>query len=188
MTKMRFIDIGVNLTDSMYSGEYNGSTKHPKDLEAVLARAKEAGVEKMMVTGGSLEESKKAVQMAREHPGLVATVGCHPTRCSEFEGEGGPEQYYEGLLKVIQENKDVVVAVGEFGLDYDRTKFCDVETQKKYFVRQLDLSAATGLPLFLHCRAAAADLVEILASHKEKVSPQLLLPPSGARRRRGALL
>ena len=52
---MKFIDIGTNLTDTMYSGEYNGSSKHPPDLDAVLERAKNAGVVKMMVTGGNLE-------------------------------------------------------------------------------------------------------------------------------------
>ena len=54
-TIMKFIDIGANLTDTMYSGEYNGSSKHPPDLDAVLERAKNAGVVKMMVTGGNLE-------------------------------------------------------------------------------------------------------------------------------------
>lgn len=59
--------------------------------------------------------------------------------------------------------------MGEFGLDYDRIQFCSTETQRKYFLLQLDLAAATKLPLFLHCRAAAADLVDILAANKEKM-------------------
>ena len=86
---MKFIDIGANLTDSMYSGEYNGSSKHPPDLGSVLDRAKEAGVVKMMVTGGNLEESSKAIELSRQYPGLLyATVGCHPTRCGEFIRKG----------------------------------------------------------------------------------------------------
>ena len=68
--RMRFIDIGANLTDSMYSGEYNGSNKHPPDLESVITRAKAAGVVKIMVTGGDLEESRAAIQMAKNHPGI----------------------------------------------------------------------------------------------------------------------
>ena len=169
--RMRFIDIGANLTDKMYSGEYNGSSKHPGDLPAVLARAEQAGVEKMIVTGGSLEESREAVKLAEQHEQLVATVGCHPTRCGEFEAEGSdPEAYLDGLLSLAQSNKGKVVAVGEIGLDYDRTKFCDADTQKKYLVKQLKLSEATRLPLFLHCRASATDLVQILTEHREKVS------------------
>ena len=57
--RMKFIDIGANLTDTMYSGDYNGSNRHPPDLAAVLDRAESAGVVKMMVTGGSLEESRQ---------------------------------------------------------------------------------------------------------------------------------
>ena len=167
---MRFIDIGANLTDRMYSGEYNGSNKHPADLQAVIARAQEAGVEKMIVTGGSLEESRQAVKLAEQHEQLVATVGCHPTRCGEFEADNNDsDAYFDGLLNLAQSNKGKVVAVGEIGLDYDRTKFCEADMQQKYFLKQLNLSEATRLPLFLHCRAAATDLVKILTEHREKV-------------------
>ena len=94
---MKFIDIGANLTDTMYSGEYNGSSKHPPDLESVLQRAKSAGVVKMMVTGGNLEESRKAIDLAKSHPEILsATVGCHPTRCGEFSSHPGGGQ---GILR-----------------------------------------------------------------------------------------
>lgn len=164
---MKFIDIGANLTDSMYSGEYNGTSRHQPDLQAVIDRARENGVAKMMITGGNLEESRKAIQLAKEHSDLFATVGCHPTRCSEFLED--PELYFTNLLSLIKDNKTQVVAVGEFGLDYDRTKFCDKETQMKYFEKQLDLCEQTGLPLFLHCRAAASDLVEVLEKNRSRL-------------------
>ena len=109
------------------------------------------------------------MELARAHPGkLYATVGCHPTRCGEFDSEG-PDKYMESLRDIIRDNRDLVAAIGEFGLDYDRTKFCDVETQKKYFLRQLELSRETGLPAFLHCRAAGSDLVNILTDNMEKL-------------------
>lgn len=165
---MRFIDIGANLTDVMYQGVYNGASRHPPDLQAVLARGRECGVDKMMVTGGSLDDSKKAVQLAKEHSDLFSTVGCHPTRCSEFLPD--PEGYYTSLLSLIEENREAVVAVGEFGLDYERTQFCDKETQLKFFEKQLDLGEVTGLPLFLHCRAAATDLIGILRQHRSRLT------------------
>lgn len=122
------------------------------------------------MTGGNLEESREAVRLSKEHHELSATVGVHPTRCGEFEVEGvQPEEYMDSLLRLIMDNRDDVVAIGEFGLDYDRTKFCEVEIQKKYFEKQLELSEATGLPLFLHCRAAAVDLVEILERNRDKM-------------------
>ncbi len=62
-----------------------------------------------------------------------------------------------------------VVAVGECGLDYDRLQFCTADVQRRQFERQLDLAEITGLPLFLHCRAAAHDLADILRRNTSKL-------------------
>ena len=62
---MYVLDIGANLTDSMYLGEYHGSKKHEPDLEEVLDRSWKNGLDKIMITGGSLEESKRAIEMAK---------------------------------------------------------------------------------------------------------------------------
>ena len=71
--------------------------------------------------------------LAKEHGGyLFATVGCHPTRCNEFSED--PDGYYNSLLQLIRDNRDEVVAVGECGLDYDRTKFCEKDVQRRYFL------------------------------------------------------
>ena len=59
------LDIGVNLTDTMYQGEYHGKTKHQPDLESVLERSWQNGLEKMIITGGSLEDAKKALEVAK---------------------------------------------------------------------------------------------------------------------------
>ena len=89
------------------------------DLEAMLERARAAGVKSMIITGGSLHESKEALELAQQL-GFYATVGCHPTRSAQFDQfRGGPERYLEELDKVIAANltgKGRVVAVGECGL------------------------------------------------------------------------
>jgi TatD DNase family protein len=61
------LDIGANLTDAMYKGIYHRSKKHEDDLEAVLERAWNIGMQKIIITGGSLEESKEALQLANSH-------------------------------------------------------------------------------------------------------------------------
>jgi TatD DNase family protein len=124
---------------------------------------------------------------------LFATVGCHPTRCNEFEeSASGPEGYLQDLLSLIKSNKSKVVAIGECGLDYERLNFCDMETQKKYilgnfsyvivestkiklffyryFELQIGIIEQTRLPLFLHCRGAANDMIDILRKHADQLS------------------
>ncbi|XP_064486899.1 deoxyribonuclease TATDN1-like [Ornithodoros turicata] len=165
--RRRLIDIGANLTDPMFRGLYNGSQKHVDDLQEVLKRASANGVQRILVTGGSLEDSQQALTLAQTNDMLYSTVGCHPTRCGEIETVG-EENYIRQLQLMALQNPKKVVAVGEFGLDYERLEFCNKETQLRYFEAQLTLSETTGLPLFLHCRKAAADLVAILRRNSQR--------------------
>ncbi|KAK0208175.1 hypothetical protein DFS33DRAFT_1301874 [Desarmillaria ectypa] len=161
----RYIDIGVNLTDPVFRGVHYGRKKHDDDFEAMLERARAAGVRSMIITGGSLHESREALKLAETH-GLYATVGCHPTRSGEFDKyRGGPEAYLKALDELLEkrtQGKGRAVAVGECGLDYDRTHFASPETQKRHFRSQLALAKKFHLPLFLHSRAAHKDFVSIL--------------------------
>ena len=73
-------DIGANLLDPMYSGEYNGKEYHKRDLQATLRRSCAAGVERIIITAGSLSEAKAALQLARSdgmRPASAAIAGSH---------------------------------------------------------------------------------------------------------------
>lgn len=165
----RFIDIAVNLTDPLFRGvNHKGKRVHEDDFDLVLQRAQEHGVKKIIVTGTSLRTSQLAVELCRQHPGLLyCTVGCHPAESSQFEKHPeGPDAYLNGLLALVQENMDVVVAVGEMGLDYTELKYCPKDVQAKYFEKQLNLFKDVDLPMFLHSREVGMDFVEILRRHQ----------------------
>jgi hypothetical protein len=91
----RFIDIGANMTDPMFAGNYRGKQKHPSDFDAVLTRGRAAGVEKIIVTAGCISDAKEALALCASHADLFLTVGCHPTRCNEY-AEAGTEAYEQG--------------------------------------------------------------------------------------------
>ncbi|KAI8319633.1 hypothetical protein GQ54DRAFT_299205 [Martensiomyces pterosporus] len=164
---MRLIDIGANLTDPVFRGMYRGKQAHEDDMAHIIQRARSAGVVGMMVTGGNLEESKGAIELSRQHGGLYATVGCHPTRSSEVDKHpGGADAYFSALRELVNANRDKVVAVGECGLDYDRLHFSGKEPQHKYFLRQFELAEATGLPMFLHDRNTDGDFVRCIRENR----------------------
>lgn len=171
-----FIDIAANLTDAVFQGVYNGTLRHPPDLPSVLARATDAGVSRTIVTAGDVPGSTAAAAVAATHA-LYSTVGVHPTRAGSVRPLGGradeagaggePDDEVAGLAAVARASPGRVVAVGECGLDYDRLHFCDAPTQRAVFDRHFPLAAATGLPLFLHCRGAAfPDFLDAIRRHR----------------------
>ncbi|XP_014216944.1 putative deoxyribonuclease TATDN1, partial [Copidosoma floridanum] len=116
----KLIDIGANLTDPMYQGFYNGTRKHQPDLNNVLERSWSNNLSKIIITASNLEESKKALEIAKMDDRLFSTVGCHPTRCNEIEESGDPKAYLEALCDLANNNRSKIIAIGEMGLDYDR--------------------------------------------------------------------
>ena len=144
------IDIGVNLAHDSFDA----------DRDAVLQRAAAAGVQQMVVTGSSEESTRKAIELARAHPGrLFATAGVHPHHAADLTEEALPA--LEALAREAE-----VVAVGECGLDYFRD-FSPRDLQRRAFGWQLEIAAATGKPVFLHQRDAHDDFLAILREHMQ---------------------
>jgi TatD DNase family protein len=105
------------------------------------------------------------VRIAESHEKLYATVGCHPIKGNECKTGA----YLDGLLRLVLDNPKKVVAIGECGLDWDRLQFCSRDVQLAGFERQLELPKLTKLPLFLHCRNAYKDFVEIIKRHHNQL-------------------
>lgn len=135
------------------------------DLEKVIGKAKEAGVEKIINVGANLDSSKKAIELASLYPNLYATAGIHPHH-ADIGGE--PIKNIDLLIK-----NDKVVAIGEIGLDYheyasetkpgNHTK----TLQKKVFLSQIDLAKKSKLPVVFHSRESIKDLLPLVAQLKK---------------------
>ena len=161
---MDLIDIGANLTHDSFD----------HDRDAVLQRARETGVAKMVVTGASREHSPKALALAQAHPGfLYATAGVHPHHASEYTEECDAE------LRALHAHPEVV-AVGECGLDYFRD-FSPRPAQRRAFERQLEIGAATGKPLFLHQRDAHDDFLAVMRQFDGRLGPAVVHCFTGSR-------
>ncbi len=145
---MQLVDIGANLTHASFR----------EDLDAVVSRAREAGV-LPMVTGTSVAESAAALDIAERH-GLHCTAGVHPHHARECGPSTIPD--LERLAKSPR-----VVAIGECGLDFNRN-YSPHPDQEKWFVAQLELGIALDKPLFLHSRDAHPRFSEIIASHRPR--------------------
>ncbi|XQP55788.1 MAG: TatD family hydrolase [Mycoplasmoidaceae bacterium] len=105
--------------------------------------------------GTNLNDSIIAVQQAKEHKGQIyATIGIHPDNCHDLNDINKLEQLY-------LENKDVIVAWGEIGLDYHYENF-DKEKQQLFFKKQLEIVNKYDLPVCIHVRNAEEDCFEIL--------------------------
>ncbi len=147
------IDIGANLAHDSFD----------RDRDAVLARAREAGVAPIVVTGSSVDSSRKALALARAHPGvLYATAGLHPHHATEYSAE------HAALFRELAGHAEVV-ALGECGLDYFRN-YSPHPDQRRAFAAQLALAAELGKPLFLHQRDAHADFLPMLQEHRAQLA------------------
>jgi TatD DNase family protein len=146
------IDIGANLTNSAFH----------HDLDAVIQRARAAGVTTIVVTGTSLHGSEAAIRLAEDRaPTLYATAGVHPHDAKSFTPATA------GRLRALAASP-AVRALGECGLDYNRN-FSPRPAQLEAFESQLELAAQLKLPLFLHDREAHEDMLALLKPWRDRI-------------------
>jgi TatD DNase family protein len=196
----QLLDIAVNLTDCVFRGiDWKGKQVHSDDFDFVLQRARDSGVQKILVSGTNLEQCERAIALCKLYPGfLYCTIGVHPAHCAEFlkplllprptpsatkvtidppsglpaspptldEEITNSSTRLTYLKELVANNRDVVVAIGEIGLDGAELAYCPMNIQEKYFLMQLrELGAAFKLPLFLHSRECDMKFVEVLGEY-----------------------
>ena len=125
-----------------------------EDLEMVVGRAREAGIERMLVPGIDLESSRAALKLADQYAEIYAAIGFHPNSASSWDDDA-----FMALEQMSQHPK--IVAIGEIGLDYYR-KGAPVDIQKCVFREQLKLAHCLSLPVIIHNREASVDVQEML--------------------------
>lgn len=145
------IDTHCHLQDKQYKD----------DLNEVLNRAKESDIEKHILIGTSLEDSKKAIDLAETHENSYATVGIYPH-------EKAPDGDFREKLEKLAKHKKVV-AIGECGLDYTKNNnelYNNPEIQKELFRKQIGTAILLDLPLVIHNRDANEDILTELNRYK----------------------
>ncbi|WP_062100587.1 TatD family hydrolase [Candidatus Xiphinematobacter sp. Idaho Grape] len=157
--------------------------EYTSDLEEVIARATDAGVQRILSIGTGLQSSLRAVSLAERFPSLYAVVGIHPTSVEEEE---------QDFLKPLQEiaSHPKVVAIGETGLDFHclpskTTTPCRGQSSKevdgtaadeaykslqaKVFLQHLDLATQLGLNVVIHQRDAWEDTWRLLTPYSGRL-------------------
>jgi TatD DNase family protein len=142
------IDTHTHLDDARYE----------PDREAMLARAREAGVDTMITIGCDLVTSRSAVALAGRYPFVYASIGVHPHEVKYITNG-----WYDEFRQLAGQDK--VVAYGEIGLDYHYNHSSPKE-QRNRFREQIQLARELKLPVIIHTREAQDDTIRILKEER----------------------
>ncbi|MCJ7433338.1 MAG: TatD family hydrolase [Anaerolineales bacterium] len=153
----------MNLTDTHCHLDFN---KFNEDRDAVIQRAIDAGVTKILIPAIDLESCHSVIKLARSHPNLYAAIGFHPTDADKWN-----ESSKDDLRNLAQSADNKIVAIGEIGLDYYWVKETEKRArQREILGQQLNLASEVNKPVIIHLREennmdageASKDVLEIL--------------------------
>ena len=154
--KIKMIDTHCHLTEERLT----------TDIDEILARARDNGIEKIIVPGTSLEDSMKVVRLTERHDEVFGLVGIHPEEITKLRIH---EDTKLRIREMISENKKVM-GIGEIGMEnYKRTlgiensrKMASLETQAEIFKMQLELAVEIDKPVVIHNREADKEIMEVM--------------------------
>lgn len=126
-----------------------------EDREEVMQRAREAGVERMIVVGTDVPTSRECFELCADAPHLFPTAGIHP-----HDAEGVSDADRAEIERLCR--RPDCVAVGETGLDYFK-EFSPRKEQRKNFRWHLELARELAKPVVVHCRDAHEDTCALIA-------------------------
>ncbi|ADJ26144.1 hydrolase, TatD family [Dehalogenimonas lykanthroporepellens BL-DC-9] len=146
---MKLIDSHAHLDLSQFSA----------DLDAVLKRATDAGISRIITIGIDLRSSREAVRLAETYDNIYASVGIHP--CDSGTADETTLTEIEKLAAMPR-----VVAIGETGMDFYHKPFSEAN-QRESLLFHLDLAVRTNLPVVIHNRQADQSIVPLLLKWAE---------------------
>jgi TatD DNase family protein len=151
-----------------------------KNYPEVIERAREAGVNNIIIPGTDIESSRQAIEIAEKYDGIYAAVGIHPHHVYQYQKSNIKYQKYisniKNDLEILEElfAHPKVVAIGEVGIDrhiYKNTKYTDyqinnefIEMQKELFIEQIKLAVKYKKSLIIHNWEAKDDLFDVLST------------------------
>ncbi|MCB4821656.1 TatD family hydrolase [Roseicella aerolata] len=130
------------------------------EIEDIVARARAAGVGRMVTIGTRVQQAAAVKALAGRFPDVWGTVGVHPHNAGEEEGMPTVEE-----IAALADHRKVI-GIGEAGLDYFYDK-APREAQQEGFRRHIRAARLTGLPLAIHARQADEDILAILQEERE---------------------
>jgi TatD DNase family protein len=137
------------------------------DLDAIVGRASEAGVGRIVTISTRVRRLGALLDIAARFPNVYCSVGTHPHQADEEDGIAAEE-----LIELTRHPK--VVALGEAGLDYFY-EHGSRQAQERGFRAHIQAARATGLPLVIHTREADEDCGRILQDEMAKGSFRAVL-------------
>jgi TatD DNase family protein len=147
---MEFFDTHAHLADEQLAADTTG----------VVERAAAAGVTRILAVGTTAADSRQCLEIARRHAGMRSSAGIHPNHAAEAQGGD-----WDKIVRLAAEPE--VAALGETGLDL-YWKDTPLNVQQDYFDRHIRLSQATGLPLVIHLRETAAEILAMLGEARQR--------------------
>ncbi len=160
---------GISSTDASLQGVIDSHChldfkQFNKDRDAVLDRAKKAGLIHMINSGVDYSTNTKSLELARKYDFISATLGLSPNTLESIK-----EPELEMLIKQIEENAGQAVGIGEAGLDYYHCKNAPGrQAQAKVFARVIEIARTLNKPLVIHSRDAEQPALEMV-KHLDKV-------------------
>lgn len=127
------------------------------DIEEVILRAKQNGVDYIIVPATDIQTSKQTIQLCEKYDSVYGAVGVHPHETKDWNDENIFQ-----IHKLAQNNK--IVAIGEIGLDY-YYDFSPPEKQIQAFRSQIELAIELNLPIIVHNRDSDKDMMEIISGY-----------------------